>query len=78
MAKRRYFAFTGLPYESADVTYLDSFTGEWKPARPELLRPNLREWFLHNVMGKHFSYGQPFCVVCGLAGSTEETNTREP
>lgn len=37
----------------------------WVQARPELLQPNIKEWFLHNILRKHFSFGQPFCVVCG-------------
>lgn len=38
----------------------------WEPAKPELLSPNLRERFWH-ALGYHFSYGQPFCVACGLS-----------
>lgn len=37
----------------------------WHPVAPELLSPNLKEWFIHYVLRKHFTFGQPFCVVCG-------------
>ena len=30
-----------------------------------LYKPNLIEKIKH-ALGKHWSYGQPFCVVCGL------------
>jgi len=36
----------------------------WEPAKPELLSPNLKERFIH-WRGKHFSFGQPYCVICG-------------
>lgn len=36
----------------------------WALARPELLIPNLLEKTLH-YFGKHLSYGQPYCVICG-------------
>ncbi len=37
----------------------------WHPATPERLSPNLKEWFIHSIMRKHFTFGQPYCVVCG-------------
>ena len=37
---------------------------EKEPARPCLLSPNLKERFVH-WLGFHFSFGQPYCVVCG-------------
>lgn len=40
---------------------------KWEPAKPELYTPNLKEWFVHNILRKHFSFGQPYCVVCGYA-----------
>lgn len=46
---------------------LNLSTGQWEPAKPELLSPNLKEWFSHNILRKHFSYGQPYCVMCGYA-----------
>lgn len=36
----------------------------WQKASPELLEPNLWERFIH-FLGYHFSFGQPYCVVCG-------------
>jgi len=35
----------------------------WKPATPLPYPCNLWEWFVHKL-GFHFSFGQPFCVVC--------------
>ncbi len=37
----------------------------WEPAKPELLYPNFWEWILHYIFKKHFTFGQPYCVVCG-------------
>ncbi len=37
----------------------------WVKARPELLETNLKERFIHSVLRKHFTFGQPYCVVCG-------------
>jgi hypothetical protein len=44
-----------------------SFDGgkHWEHAKPELYPCNLWEWILHYIFRKHFSWGQPFCVVCG-------------
>jgi hypothetical protein len=36
----------------------------WEPARPLLYSPNLIEKIKH-TLGSHWSYGQPFCVICG-------------
>lgn len=46
---------------------LDKKTGQWKPAYPELYEPNFIERIKHDVLGKHFTFGQPYCVVCGLS-----------
>lgn len=52
-------------WTAADSATLDTSTMQWKPAKPELLPPSIKEWFVHNVMRKHFTYGQPYCVMCG-------------
>ena len=50
-----------------DVLTLKSGDTQWRPSKPELLYPNLKEWFIHNIMRKHFTFGQPYCVVCGYS-----------
>jgi hypothetical protein len=35
----------------------------WIPATPEPLYPNLYESIIH-TLGFHFTFGQPYCVVC--------------
>lgn len=57
-------------YTSSDTATLDTSTMQWKPATPELYPCNLKEWFIHTVLRKHFSFGQPYCVVCGYAELT--------
>ena len=54
-------------YTSSNSASLNVKTGEWEPAKPELYSCNVKEWFIHNVLGKHFTFGQPYCVVCGYA-----------
>lgn len=49
------------------VATLDTKTMRWLPAYPELLSPNLKEWFVHTILRKHFTYGQPYCVMCGYS-----------
>ena len=39
----------------------------WEPAKPELYSCNLKEWIIHNIFRKHFTFGQPYCVVCGYS-----------
>ncbi len=56
-------------YTSGDTATLNTETMQWEPAKPLLLRPNLKEWFIHFVLRKHFTYGQPYCVVCGYVES---------
>lgn len=53
-------------YSPGDVLAIDK---QGKPVHvlPELLRPTLKEKFIHNILKKCFSFGQPFCVVCGRA-----------
>lgn len=46
-------------------TAVDMGNGNWQRARPELLSPNLAEWFRHTILRQHFSWGQPYCIVCG-------------
>ena len=53
-------------WTSGDTVTLDTKTMQWKPARPLLYTPNLKERIIH-LFGKHFSFGQPYCVVCGYA-----------
>lgn len=53
----------------SDEIYTDPNVGYrtptgFKPATPEALSPNLKEWFIHYVLRKHFTFGQPYCVVC--------------
>lgn len=38
----------------------------WSPARPQLYFTNIFERVWH-WLGHHWSYGQPYCIVCGLA-----------
>ena len=49
---------------------LNAETMQWEPATPERYSMNLKEWFVHNILRKHFSFGQPYCVVCGYAEDT--------
>lgn len=57
-------------FEVKDKVYTDDNTSEydcqkgWIPARPALYSPNLWEKFIH-WLGKHWSYGQYFCIICG-------------
>lgn len=51
-------------YQSHDLSVSDD-NGVWHPAKPQLLYPNLFEWFRHAVLRQHFSFGQEYCVVCG-------------
>jgi hypothetical protein len=54
-------------YTSGDAATLNRETMQWEPAKPELYDCNLKEWFIHNILKKHFTFGQPYCVVCGYA-----------
>lgn len=54
-------------YTSTDSAILNPKTMKWEPAKPELLYPNLKELFIHKILRKHFSFGQPYCVMCGYA-----------
>lgn len=38
--------------------------GHWVTARPELYSPNIFQKIKH-LLGFHWSYGQPYCVICG-------------
>ena len=58
-------------YTSENNAVLDTKTGKWLPAKPELLHPSLKERFIHAILRKHFTFGQPYCVMCGFA---EDTN----
>lgn len=37
--------------------------GKYVPATPEPYEPNFIEGLLHRF-GRHFTFGQPYCVVC--------------
>lgn len=52
-------------YVSDDCLQQNNENGKWEKARPVLYTPNLKEWFIHYILGKHFTFGQPYCVVCG-------------
>lgn len=59
----RYIQVTAQDYLSPDsATSRDG--KHWEAAKPMLLFPNLRERFIH-WRGNHFTFGQPYCVVCG-------------
>ncbi len=57
-------------FEVTDKIYTDDQTSEfhpqkgWIPARPALYSPSLLDKFNH-WRGKHWSYGQHFCIICG-------------
>lgn len=52
--------------QSLETSYVGGhIDSQWVAAKPELLQPNLKERFIHSVLRKHFSFGQPYCVVCG-------------
>lgn len=53
-------------WTDSQTTRLNSKTMQWEPARPELYWPNFKERFIH-WLGYHFTFGQPYCVVCGYA-----------
>ena len=52
-------------YTDINTATLNRNTGNFEPAKPELYEPDLKEWVIHNVFRRHFSFGQHFCVVCG-------------
>jgi hypothetical protein len=54
-------------YTMSDSATLNTKIGQWEPTKPALYSCNLREWFVHNILRKHFTFGQPYCVVCGYA-----------
>lgn len=53
-------------YTAENVAILNAYTEQWETARPELYDCNLFEAIQHKL-GYHFSFGQPYCVVCGFA-----------
>lgn len=59
-------------HTSGDTAALNPKTMQWEPAKPHLMSfefsmQGIKEWFVHTILRKHFSYGQPYCVVCGYA-----------
>lgn len=63
-------------WTSDSSAVLDTKTGQWMPARPELCPMNLKEWFIHTILGKHFTFGQPYCVACGYAEDIPLTRSK--
>jgi hypothetical protein len=51
----------------------NSVTRAWEPLRPELYDCNFVEWFKHDILGRHFTFGQPYCVACGKCELTSPT-----
>jgi len=58
-----YFKVTNKVWTS-DTVAVKTPTG-WEPATPERYAPSLLEWLQHKLIG-HYSFGQPYCVQCGL------------
>ncbi len=54
-------------YTDSSAATLDTSTMTWQRARLEMYQCNLKEWIIHNILRKHFTFGQPYCVVCGYA-----------
>lgn len=69
----KYIKVTNKIYRSPNTQTLETdyvgghIDSRWVNARPELLSPNLKEWFMHAILRKHISFGQPYCVICGKA-----------
>lgn len=61
----KYIEVTKEIYTMSDCASQNTKTGVWEPMTPSLYDCNLKEWFIHNVLKKHFTFGQPYCVVCG-------------
>ena len=61
----KYIQVTNEFYTIPNASGQDPKTGKLTPIRPELYDCNLKEWIIHNIMKKHFTFGQPYCVVCG-------------
>lgn len=59
---------TNRMYKDNNVAYQvgGEFGYTWEKAKPELLEPNLIEKIRHNIFRQHISFGQPYCVICGL------------
>lgn len=74
----KYIKVTNKLYRSPDSRELEtryiggSVETMWVNARPTLLSPNLKEWFIHKILQKHFTFGQPYCVVCGKEEMTNQ------
>ena len=49
---------------SMDTAYYSSEKNGWLPASPEPYPTTIFEWIDHNILGRHFTFGQPYCVVC--------------
>lgn len=56
-----------IPFDIGDLSWnqcmVKNSDGTWSPAEPLPYTPNLFERIKH-AFGKHWSYGQPFCVIC--------------
>ena len=63
-------------YTSSNSAVLNTSTMKWEPAKPELYNCNIKEWFIHYILRKHFTFGQPYCVVCGYAELLTKENKK--
>lgn len=60
---KKFIQITDKDYTSSDTRVYICGEG-WQDAKPDLYRPGIIEAIQHKL-GKHWSYGQPFCVICG-------------
>ena len=72
----KYIKVTDKKYVDPNVGTLNK-KGQWVNGQPELYPPNLIEWFKHDILGRHFSFGQPFCVICGKEEKIIPNTTNE-
>ena len=68
----RYIEVKKTTYHFKDVHHrVDTGLGEmWVGVVPDKMEfewsyDGIKEWFIHDVLKKHFTYGQPYCVMCG-------------
>lgn len=67
MNNKKYIKIKKEIWASSDVSTQQLGSGEWLPTNPQLLHPTLIERFIHGILRKHFTYGQPYCVMCGYS-----------
>lgn len=58
----RYIEVFNTEYRADDV--MQETEHGWLGAKMTPLYPNFKERFIHDKLGKHFTFGQPYCVVC--------------